>query len=164
MKIRLDKIDQIIVDSLQRDARMSISDLAEIVKLSRPAVSERVEKLQKQGVLKGYTAVVDQYILGSPVVAFVAARHPGVLAGKAETAVYELSRRKEILEVHGVAGEDCLYLKVRVKDMKELNDLVRSLQQPPLNMETKTTIAMNTYFEKVGGIVLMEKQNRERSR
>ena len=87
-----------------------------------------------------------------------------MLAGKAESAVYELSRRKEILEVHGVAGEDCLYLKVRVKDMKELNDLVRSLQQPPLNMETKTTIAMNTYFEKVGGIVLMEKPGKEKSR
>jgi Lrp/AsnC family leucine-responsive transcriptional regulator len=164
MKIELDKIDQIIVDHLERDARISISDLAGIVDLSRPAVSERIEKLQKQGILKGYTAVLDYEALGTPIIAFVAARHPGMLMGKAENAVYELSRRKEILEIHGVAGEDCLYLKVRVKDMKELNDLVRGLQQPPLSMETKTTIAMNTYFEKVGGILLIEKPGKEKSK
>ncbi len=165
MNIKLDRIDQIIVDHLERDARMSVSDLAEIVELSRPAVSERIEKLQRQGVLKGYTAVVDHNTLGTPVVAFVTARRPGLWVGKAETAVYELFRRKEILEVHGVAGEDCLYLKVRVKDMKELNDLVRGLQQPQLNMDIRTiTIVMNTYFEKVGGIVLMEKQKLEKSK
>ncbi len=164
MKIDIDKTDQIIIDHLERDARISISDLAEIVGLSRPAVSERIEKLQKQGVIKGYSAVIDHFVIETPVIAFVAARHPGPTSGKAEAAVYELSRKKEILEVHGVAGEDCLYLKVRVSDMKELNELVRSLQQPPLNMETKTTIAMSTYFEKLGGILLMEKPAKEKLR
>jgi len=164
MKIDIDKIDQIILDHLERDGRISISDLAEIVGLSRPAVSERVEKLLKEGVIKGFSAVIDHNVVENPVIAFVAARHPGLMSGKAEAAVYELSRKKEILEVHGVAGEDCLYLKVRVKDMKELNELVRSLRQAPLNMETKTTIAMNTYFEKLGGILLMEKPAKEKSR
>jgi Lrp/AsnC family transcriptional regulator, leucine-responsive regulatory protein len=164
MKINIDKIDEVIIDHLQHDGRISISDLAEIIGLSRPAVSERIEKLQKEGVIKGFSAVIDHNVVENQVIAFVAARHPGMLMGKAEAAVYELSRRKEILEVHGVAGEDCLYLKVRVKDMKELNELVRSLQQPPLNMETKTTIAMNTYFEKLGGILLMEKPAKEKSR
>lgn len=163
MKIDIDKIDQIIIDHLERDGRISISDLAEIVGLSRPAVSERIEKLQREGVIKGFSAVIDHNVVENPIIAFVAARHPGMI-GKAEAAVYELSRRKEILEVHGVAGEDCLYLKVRVKDMKELNELVRSLQQPPLNMETKTTIAMNTYFEKLGGVLLMERPAKEKSR
>ncbi|HSE41143.1 MAG TPA: Lrp/AsnC family transcriptional regulator [Acidobacteriota bacterium] len=165
MKTELDKIDQILVEHLERDARISISDLADIVDLSRPAVSERIEKLQKLGVLKGYAAVVNHNTLGNPVIAFIAARHhSGMINEKQEQAVYELSRRKEILEVHGVAGEDCLYLKVRVKDMKELNELVSSLQQPPLSMATRTTIAMITYFQKVGGIVLMGKQVREKSR
>jgi len=164
MKIDVDRIDQIIIDHLERDGRISISDLAEIVGLSRPAVSERIEKLQKEGIIKGFSAVIDHNVVVNQVIAFVAARHPGMLMGKAEAAVYELSRKKEILEVHGVAGEDCLYLKVRVKDMKELNELVRSLQQPPLNMETKTTIAMNTYFEKQGGILLMEKPAKEKPR
>jgi Lrp/AsnC family transcriptional regulator, leucine-responsive regulatory protein len=164
MKIEIDKIDQVIIDHLEHDARISISDLAEIVGLSRPAISERIEKLQKQGVIKGFSAVIDHSVFENPVIAFVAARHPSPTTAKAEAAVYELSRRKEILEVHGVAGEDCLYLKVRVKDMKELNELVRSFQLPPLSMETKTTIAMNTYFEKVGGILLMEKPAKEKSR
>jgi Lrp/AsnC family leucine-responsive transcriptional regulator len=163
MKIDIDKIDQIIIDHLERDGRISISDLAEIIGLSRPAVSERMEKLQKQGVIKGFSAVIDYNVVENPVIAFVAARHQGMI-GKAEAGVYELSRKKEVLEVHGVAGEDCLYLKVRVKDMKELNELVRSLQQPPLNMETKTTIAMNTYFEKQGGVLLMEKPVKEKLR
>jgi Lrp/AsnC family leucine-responsive transcriptional regulator len=164
MKVTLNKIDQKIVDLLAMDARMAVSDLAVLVGLSRPAVAERIEKLQKQGVLRGYTAVVDHFVLNNPVIAFIAARHPGSLTGKAENAVYELSRRPEILEVHGVAGEDCLYLKVRVHDMRELNELVRDLKQPPLNMETRTTIAMNTYFEKVGGILLTTKHPKEKLR
>ncbi|HEY7161226.1 MAG TPA: Lrp/AsnC family transcriptional regulator, partial [Acidobacteriota bacterium] len=103
MKIDIDKIDQIILDHLERDGRISISDLAEIIGLSRPAVSERMEKLQKEGVIKGFSAVIDYGVIENPVIAFVAARHPSPTTAKAESAVYELSRRKEILEVHGVA-------------------------------------------------------------
>ena len=164
MKHPLDAQDAKILDLLVRNGRASVSDVAAHVGLSRPAVAERMEKLQKQGVIQGYTAVVKDYPDENPMIAFVAARHPGLLKGRAETAVYELSRRREILEVHGVAGEDCIYMKVRVKDIAELNRLIRELQQPPLLMETRTTIVLNTYFEKVSGINVTERPRKERER
>ncbi|HET6266627.1 MAG TPA: Lrp/AsnC family transcriptional regulator [Acidobacteriota bacterium] len=157
MKLKLDESDLKILQHLQKDARSSISVLAHLVGLSRPAVAERIEKLERAGIIKGYTAVIKGDGVENPIVAFIAARHRGLLTGKAEQAVYELSRKKEVLEVHGVAGEDCLYIKVRVKDMQDMNRLVRELQQPPLLMETRTTIAMNTYFEKAGGILIQDR-------
>ena len=158
MKQQLDAQDRRILDLLIRNSRISVSDLAQLVGLSRPAVAERIEKLQKQGVIQGYSAVTRDYPLESPITAFISARHPGLLKGRAETAVYDLSRRSEVLEVHGVAGEDCVLVKVRVKDMSALNTLLRELQQPPLSMETNTTIVLSTYFEKVSGITILEKR------
>ena len=164
MKQQLDVQDRKILDLVIRNARVSVSDLATEVGLSRPAVAERIEKLQKQGIIQGYTAVVRDYPVENPVTAFVAARHPGLLKGRAEGAVYELSRKGEVLEIHGVAGEDCIFIKVRVKDMNALNVLVRELQEPPLSMETKTTIVLNTYFEKVSGVLMMDKSRKEKER
>ena len=163
MKPKLDESDLKILQHLQKDARSSISVLARVVGLSRPAVAERIDKLERAGIIKGYTAVIRGEAVENPIVAFIAARHRGPLTGKAEQAVYELSRRKEVLEVHGVAGEDCLYIKVRVKDMQDMNRLVSELQQTPLLMETRTTIVMNTYFEKAGGILIQERGTKERN-
>ncbi|PWT93022.1 MAG: AsnC family transcriptional regulator [Acidobacteria bacterium] len=161
MKKEIDEIDRKILDILFADGRIPVSDIAGSIGLSRPAVAERIENLEEEGFIRGYTAVLKDYPLRHPVTAFVAARHPGLLKGKAEQAVFELSRKREILEVHGVAGEDCLYLKVRVKDMQDLNQLLKDLQQSPLSMETRTTIVLNTYFEKTGGIVLSEKAQKK---
>ena len=162
MKHSIDAQDAKILELLVQNSRASVSDLAAHVGLSRPAVAERMEKLQKAGIIQGYTAVLKNYPNATPVVAFVAARHPGLLKGRAENAVYDLSRRSEVQEVHGVAGEDCIYMKVRVKDIAELNQLVKELQQPPLLMETRTTIVLNTYFEKVGGVVILDRPRKER--
>ena len=158
----LDAYDWKIIDHLLRDARIQTSDLARDIGLSRPAVAERIEKLERQGIILGYTAATKE--LGSPVTAFIAARHPVLIKGKVENAVYDLSRKKEVLEVHSVAGEDCLYLKVRTRDMGELNRFIKVIQQPPLRMETRTTIVLTTYFEKVGGVILMNRREKESSR
>lgn len=163
MKNEMDTHDSRILDLLIQNGRMQVSDLALQVGLSRPSVAERIEKLQKLGIIRGYTTVIKDYPLENPVIAFVAARHPGMLKGRAETAVYELSRRSEVLEVHGVAGEDCIYMKVRVKDIAGLHQLIKELQQPPLLMETRTTIVLNTYFEKVGGVLIQERPRKERA-
>lgn len=164
MKHPVDAQDVRILELLVKNSRASVSDLAAHVGLSRPAVAERIDKLQKSGVIQGYTTVLKNFPDANPVIAFVAARHPGPLKGRTENAVYELARRSEVLEVHGVAGDDCIYMKVRVKDIAELNELVKELQQPPLLMETKTTIVLNTYFEKVGGVVILERARKDRDR
>src|SRR5437867_7060019 len=74
MAVDLDDLDLRILTLLLRDGRAPASQLAEQVGLSRPAVADRIEKLEKQGVIRGTTAVVDHQALGKRITAFVAAR------------------------------------------------------------------------------------------
>ncbi|HEX7152816.1 MAG TPA: Lrp/AsnC family transcriptional regulator [Thermoanaerobaculia bacterium] len=155
MAVELDELDLRIVEILLRDGRTPAAQLAEQIGLSRPAVADRIEKLERNGVIRGTTAVVDPVALGQRITAFVAARGPKLTA-KTWAIFRDLMRRSEVLEVHTVAGDDCFLLKVRTESIQTLNELVNELTHPPLSLSTRTTIVMQTHCEKVGGIVLGE--------
>lgn len=156
MAVELDELDLRIVDTLLRDGRAPAAQIAEQIGLSRPAVADRIEKLERQGVIRGTTAVVEPRTLGKEVTAFVAARG-GPLSAKAWACFRELMHDdEEILEVHTVAGDDCFFIKVRTDSIASLNMLVTRLTNAPLSLMTRTTIVMQTHCEKVGGIVLSE--------
>jgi len=156
MAVALDDLDVRILDELVRDGRSPVSQLAEAVGLSRPAVAERIDKLERLGVIRGTTAVVDPSALGPSVTAFIASRGSSQLNPKAKKAFDQLLRSDEVLEAHTVAGDDCFLLKVRTESIASLNALVGKLTAPPLSLSTKTTIVMRTHCEKVGGILLGE--------
>jgi Lrp/AsnC family leucine-responsive transcriptional regulator len=154
--VELDELDLRIVDSLLRDGRAPTAQIAEQIGLSRPAVADRIEKLERQGVIRGTTVVIEPRTIGREVTAFVAARG-GPLAPKAWALFRNLMQKDdEILEVHTVAGDDCYFIKVRTDSIASLNTLVSRLTAPPLSLMTRTTIVMQTHCEKVGGIVLGE--------
>ena len=155
MTVDLDALDRRIVDRLVRDGRTPASQIADEVGLSRPAVAERIEKLERQGVIRGTTAVVEPTALGHTVTAFIAARG-ATLSTKAWQAFRSVMRGEEVLEVHTVAGDDCYLVKVRTDSITSLNALVSKLTSPPLSLATRTTIVMQTHCEKVGGIMLGE--------
>ncbi len=157
MTYELDELDLRILAGLLRDGRTPASQLADEVGLSRPAVAERIEKLERQRVIRGTTAVVDPAALGRTVTAFVAARG-ATLSQKAWLAFRSIMRGDEILEVHTVAGDDCYLLKVRTDSIGSLNSLVAKLSAPPLSLATRTTIVMQTHCEKVGGVMLGEEK------
>ena len=159
MAVELDELDRRIVDLLLKDARTPAAQIAEQIGLSRPAVADRLDKLERQGVIRGTTAVVDPNALGQRVTAFVAARGPH-LGGNAWKKFRELMQRDEVLEVHTVAGDDCFLLKVRAESIGALNTLVQQLTTPPVSLATRTTIVMETHCEKVGGIDLGEETKR----
>lgn len=156
MAVALDDLDTRILGELLRDGRSPVSQLAEAVGLSRPAVAERIDKLQRLGVLRGTTAVVDPSTVGRSITAFVSARGSSQLTPKAKKAFEQLLRSDEVLEAHTVAGDDCYLLKVRTGSIASLNALVSKLSAPPLSLATKTTIVMRTHCEKVGGVILGE--------
>jgi Lrp/AsnC family leucine-responsive transcriptional regulator len=155
--VELDELDLRIVDALLRDGRAPAAQIAEQIGLSRPAVADRIEKLERLGVIRGTTVVVEPATLGRDVTAFVAARGPS-LNQKAWNHFRELMATDEILEVHTVAGDDCYLIKVRTHSILSLNTLVSKLTSPPLSLTTRTTIVMKTHHEKVGGIVLGEEK------
>jgi Lrp/AsnC family leucine-responsive transcriptional regulator len=158
MSYELDRIDRLILAALARDARISVSQLATQVDLSRPAVAERIDKLERQGIIRGMTVVVDPCALGRTITAFVSARGTPNLSGKALRTFRDLMESDEVLEAHTVAGDDCFLLKVRTDSIQSLNALVSRLSSPPLALSTRTTIVMETHSEKVGGIQLAEKR------
>lgn len=153
MAVDLDDLDLGIIGVLLRDARTPAAQIAEQIGLSRPAVADRLEKLERQGVIRGTTVVLDPRTLGRSITAFVAARG-ATLSAAAVKKFRDLMAREEVLEVHTVAGDDCYLLKVRAESIGALNALVQQLSASPLSLATRTTIVMETHCEKVGGIDL----------
>lgn len=153
MAVELDELDLRIVALLLRDGRTPTAQIAEQIGLSRPAVSDRLDKLERQGVIRGTTAVIDPAKVGKSITAFVSARG-ATLSTTGWKKFRELMQDDGIQEVHTVAGEDCYLVKVRADSIAGLNTLVQQLSTPPISLSTRTTIVMETHCEKVGGIDL----------
>jgi Lrp/AsnC family leucine-responsive transcriptional regulator len=106
---------------LQQNARISFAELGRRVSLSSPAVAERVQRLERAGVITGYRAELDPRALGYPLTAIVRVKPaPGRLAKIPELAL-ELP---EVGECHRITGEDCFYLKVHLRSIEELSTLL----------------------------------------
>jgi Lrp/AsnC family leucine-responsive transcriptional regulator len=154
--VELDPVDLQILTMLLSDGRASATEIADQVGLSRPAVADRIEKLERNGVIRGHTVVVDPVAIGKDVTAFIAARKAVGLDAKAWKAFQQVLRSEQVLEAHTVAGDDCYLLKVRTDSIGSLTTVLTSLTAPPLSLQTRTTIVLETHCEKVGGIVLGE--------
>jgi Lrp/AsnC family leucine-responsive transcriptional regulator len=117
----IDETDRKIVGELQQNARISFAELGRRVSLSSPAVAERVQRLERAGVITGYRAELDPRALGYPLTAIVRVKPaPGRLAKIPELAL-ELP---EVGECHRITGEDCFYLKVHLRSIEELSTLL----------------------------------------
>ncbi|HVT44769.1 MAG TPA: Lrp/AsnC family transcriptional regulator [Thermoanaerobaculia bacterium] len=149
-----DEIDRSILAILLREARTPIAQIAESVGLSRPSVTERIEKLQRRGAICGTTVVLYPPAFGLGVTAFVSARQVGSFDTRGRRVWEEFLRREEIVEAHSVAGDDCYLLKVRTDSISSLNAIVNELGADPLGLATRTTIVLETHCEKIGGITL----------
>ena len=146
----LDQPGRRILALLSRDGRASYQAIAEHVGLSRPAVMERVRRLEEAGFITGYRAVTDRRRLGRPVTAFVSVRYPASDFVGTEPKIQALSALPDVLEAHHVAGEDCYILKVAAPSLEQLEQVIRSLRTPGVPMSTHTTIVLSTVFEKAG--------------
>lgn len=154
MADELDEMDRQILALLESDGRAPVAQIAERVGLSRPAVSERIDRLQRSGTLRGTTAVIAPRAMGKTLTAFVTGRVRDALGEPFQSAFREVLEDEEVVEVHTIAGEDCYLIKVRTDSMPSLNNFVNRLQAPPLSMTTRTTIVMETHCEKIGGVRL----------
>ena len=150
----VDPTSRRILQLLVADGRASYQAIADEVGLSRPAVMERVKRLEESGHIQGYTARLDRGRLGFPITAFVAVRYPGNEADGAASAVRALENNPSVLECHHVAGEDCYILKVAAPSLEALERMLRSLREPGLSASTRTTIVLSSVFEKPGVVPL----------
>src|SRR5438045_1736666 len=148
----LDAVDRKILRILGTDGRASYQAIADEVGLSRPAVMERVKRLEESGHIAGYHARVDRARAGFPVTAFVAVRYTNSDYVGDEPRMRELEKHPGVLECHHVAGDDCYILKVVAPDLEGVQEILRDLRGPNSQMNTRTTIVLSTVFEKPGFI------------
>ncbi|MGW2858902.1 Lrp/AsnC family transcriptional regulator [Streptomyces sp. NPDC001205] len=120
----LDDMDWAIIDHLQQEARISLSELGRRVGLSSSATTERVRQLEARGVISGYHAMVDLAKAGYPVLALVRLKYPG---NRHQPLRRLLDERREILECVRTTGDDCYTLKVAATSMSHLETLMDEL-------------------------------------
>lgn len=120
----MDGTDWNLLRELQADARLSYSELARRVSLSQPAATDRVRRLEEQGVIDGYRAIVNLDRVGLPLLAFVRLRYG---SGNYAPLHEALAETTEILECHHVTGEDCFILKVAAGSMPHLEQITGRL-------------------------------------
>ena len=140
----LDNIGKKIVNTLQKNARISFSDLGRNVGLSTPAATERVRKLEDAGVISGYHAAVDTAKVGFPVSAFIHLTTPVQHYPKVTSF---MQNQDEVLECHHISGEESFIIKVVVPSVEYLELLVEKLS--PFG-QTKTSIVLSSSFVKRG--------------
>lgn len=122
----LDALDRQILELLQSEGRIKLSELGRRVRLSPAAVTERVRRLEAAGVVTGYGARVAPARLGYGIQAFVRVNpHAGYTLTHPRTL--ELTARPEITEAHHVVGEDCWILKVAVEDTAHLEEVLAQI-------------------------------------
>lgn len=140
----LDATDRALVAALAADGRATLRTLANTTGLSVSAVQARVRRLEADGVIAGYRAVVDPEAMGLPLTAFIAITP---LDPEHEYDIPErLAALPEIEECHSVAGEDSFLLKVRVAGPTALEALIREIRRRA-NVSTRTTVVLQTFYE-----------------
>src|SRR6187551_1382051 len=116
-----DATDARLLTELQGDARLTNAELGRRVNLSPPAVADRLRRLERDGVITGYRAEVDAKALGYTLGAIMRIRPSARQLPK----VAELAReRPEVVECHRITGEDCFFLKLYVRDIAHLEEVV----------------------------------------
>lgn len=142
----IDRIDREILKILQDNSRTTNSEIAERIGMAPSATLERVRKLERKGIIKGYEIRLDPVKLDCALVAFVFVK-TSEMAGDA-MAGPELVKIPEIQEVYNVAGEDCYLCKIRARNPVHLGNLIREkIGKIPSVQSTRTTIVMEAYKE-----------------
>jgi Lrp/AsnC family leucine-responsive transcriptional regulator len=132
------EIDRRIIGELVENGRLSFAELGRRVNLSPPAVAERVQRLERSGVIAGYRAEIDPKALGYPLTAIIRVKPaPGQLARIPELA----AEIPQVGECHRITGEDCFYLKVHLRSIDELSGL---LDRFLVHGQTTTSIVNGT--------------------
>ena len=150
---KIDTTDQHIVALLRENARRSFQDIGARVALSAPAVKRRVDRLEADGVIVSYAAVVDPEALGWHTHAFVSLFCEGRMsAGEVAGAV---RGHPEVAAAYTVAGEASAILHVRAQDTRHLELALERIRDTPGIIRTQTAMVLSTLFERpavaVGG-------------
>lgn len=140
----MDDLDRKIIRLLEEDARLTYAEVGKRVGLAGSSVHDRVRKLERKGVIKGYRAEVDLEALGLPITAFVslALRPPSPADIPGKLAEFPL-----VESCYSVAGDNSYVLVVRAPSTRDLEELLDALRAK-LEVVTRSTVVLSTPFER----------------
>ena len=138
----VDETDHRILELLGADARRTFGDIGAQVGLSAPAVKRRVDRLEREGVIRGYTTVVDHAQLGRPLEAFAELRFPG--STRVDDIEGLIGEIPEIEALFTVAGDPDALAWIRVHDVEDLKRVIDQVRATGLVTGTKTMMVLGS--------------------
>lgn len=141
----LDGFDRTILGAMSDNARQTYAEIGKTAGLSAPAVYERVKRLRASGALKGTTTRIDAQAVGKPFLAFVHVDADGW--GKSQRMM-RLIDFPEVEEMHSVAGDTCVILKVRTANAQAMEQFLSQLYVLPGVRGTRSFVVLSTYLER----------------
>ena len=147
--MKLDEIDYKILAELQNSGRESASNIAANIKVSVPTITERIKKLQENGVILGFQAILNPSQLGLDVSAIIT-----VISGSSQyykEVTIEAEKTSEVVQCFSTTGNGSHTLLVTTRNSNTLEDLLRKIQRWPGVTRTETQIILSSYKN---GIVL----------
>lgn len=139
----MDSTDREIVRLLMADGRLTHEEISRAVHLSRPAVHDRVKRLENAGVIRGYRAEVDWEALGLPVTAFVWLRVTGACQPVGQSVLALSGEQAMVESCHRVVGEWCMLAQIRSTSSHTLQDILDRIRELPQVMTTMTVVALS---------------------
>ncbi|ADN77254.1 transcriptional regulator, AsnC family [Ferrimonas balearica DSM 9799] len=138
----LDKFDQAIITALRENARQPVSAIADQVNLSRSSVSERLKRLEKSGVIRGYQVLL-RPSADTDVSAYFEIRHN---QKQCKTLAEMLRRYPEVQSCHGITGEVDLLVLVRADSMQRLHQIREAVEALPAVTKIVTHVVMSEWI------------------
>ena len=142
----MDYIDRQILKELISNGRVTLAELSEKLGLSSPSLSERIRKLERKKIIKGFTAIIDPEKTGSPLLSFLAV----TLEKPSDRGIFLklVSDMDEVLECHHIAGDFDYLIKVRCRNTAHLEDIISNrLKSLEGVARTRTMIALSSVKE-----------------
>lgn len=142
IKRSVDEIGMKILLELQKNARISFSEIGRKVGLSSPAVAERVYKMEETGILTGYHADINPEVFGHHILAFISLT---TRSDMYQDVYLYADKSRQIIECHHISGSESLILKAVSGSISQLDTLVEALGKFG---ETKTSIVLSSPIQK----------------
>lgn len=141
----LDRIDRNILGALARDGRLSMAELAQQVGLSKTPVQARVRRLEADGIIRGYMAVIDRERIGEGHIAFVQVKLSDTRSSALDAFNRAVQAVPEIEQCHMMAASFDYLLKVRTRDIASYRRVLgERISALPFVAQTSTFVAMET--------------------
>ena len=140
---KLDRIDRMILEILQKQGRIAISELAAMVNLSTTPCSERVKRLERDGIIMGYRARLSPELLDKRLLVFLEIKLSAKSGDVFEQVARDLADIPEVLECHLISGEFDYLVKARLKEMSAYRKLLGNiLKKLPASASSHSYVVM----------------------